>query len=259
MKINIEKADLVNIRTWFSDYVSAYKKGDPGIQENIELKEDHTSRVCKEILTVGEKLGLSDDELRLAEIIALLHDVGRFEQYARYGTFNDRISVNHAQLGIDILEENKVLKDLDPEIRDIVIKSISHHNRPALPEEEDESCIFYTRLLRDADKLDIWKVVTDYYHRNNEKRNAGLELDLPDSPGVSPGVVEDIRNKRAVNMKNINNLNDFKLLQMAWVFDINFQPTLEIIRERHYLDKIKSVLPHTPETGEIFRIIYQEL
>ncbi|MDT8401961.1 MAG: HD domain-containing protein [Bacteroidales bacterium] len=259
MRINIDESSLEDIKRWFADYVTSFKKGEPEIQENIELKEDHTYRVCKEILTIGIKLDLSDDELRLAEIIALLHDVGRFEQYAGYGTFNDGKSVNHAGLGIEIILRNGVLDTLDISIRDLVIKAIAYHNRVSLPDDETETCLFYSMLLRDADKLDIWKVVTDYYHRKDGKRNHGLELELPDTAGVSAEVLDDIRNGRAVNMKNIRNLNDFKLLQMAWIFDINFKPTRDIIKERNYLDKIRAVLPQSPETEEIFSRIYKEL
>lgn len=252
MKINIDEAGLQNIKKWFADYVDTFKKGDPEIQENIELKEEHTYRVCKEILTIGKKLGLKDDELRLAEIIALLHDVGRFEQYARYRTFNDSKSVNHAGLGIEIILRNSVLGNLDSRIQALVVKAIGYHNQVSLPADEAGTYLFYSRLLRDADKLDIWKVVTDYYHRKGGKRNYGLELELPDTPGVSTEVLDDIRKKRTVNMKNILNLNDFKLLQMSWIFDINFKPSLDIIKERHYLEKIRAVLPQSEEIDDLF-------
>ena len=259
MQIKVNKENLRDIKTWLEKYIHTYKNKGPDIQENIGLKEDHTKRVCNEILILGKRLGLNDDELRLAEIIALLHDVGRFEQYARYGTFKDGKSVNHAELGIQILEKNGVLRNLNPSIQDLVKRSINYHNHVSLPVEETEACLFYSRLLRDADKLDIWKVVTDYYQRKNRKRNTGLELELPDTPGVSEKVVEAIRNKEAVNMKDLKNLNDFKLLQAGWIFDINFEPSLEIIKERRYLEKIEAALPDLPETNEIFRIIYDEL
>ncbi len=259
MKIKVSKETLEDIKKWLAEYIGVFKKYDPGIQENIELKKDHTRRVCENIIFIGSKLGLRSDELRLAEIIALLHDAGRFEQYARYGTFKDGKSVNHAELGIQILEKNGVLKNLDYTIQDLVKRSIKYHNHVSLPPEETETCLFYSRLLRDADKLDIWKVVTDYYHRKNRKINTGLELELPDTPGISEKVLEAIRNKKAVNMKDVQNLNDFKMLQAGWIFDINFEASLEIIRERHYLEKIKAALPQSTETDEIFDFIYSNL
>jgi response regulator RpfG family c-di-GMP phosphodiesterase len=88
----VEHQNLTEIKNWFTQYVRLFKNGDETDQRNIILKEDHTFRVCNEILNIGKKLGLNDDELRLAEIIALLHDVGRFEQYTVYKTFSDRQS-----------------------------------------------------------------------------------------------------------------------------------------------------------------------
>ncbi|MBN1388112.1 MAG: HD domain-containing protein [Bacteroidales bacterium] len=255
MQIKVSRESLAEIKNWFSDYVDAFKKGDPEIQENIELKEDHTRRVCKEILKIGESLGLTEEELNMAEIIALLHDVGRFEQYARYRTFKDSKSENHAELGVKIIEEKEVLKHLNDDIQDLIIKSIRYHNHPTLPGEERESLLFYSRLLRDADKLDIWKVVTDYYSRQDMKRNTALELELPDSPGYSEEVVRDLKNKKSVHMKNVRNLNDFKLLQAGWVFDINFEPSLEMVKQRRYLEKIREALPETTEIDEIFEFI----
>ncbi|MFO7852317.1 MAG: HD domain-containing protein [Bacteroidota bacterium] len=252
MQIRVGGEQTTNIKNWFSGYVDTFKKGDPEMQENIKLKEDHTRRVCREILKIGKKLGLKDDELRLAEIIALLHDVGRFEQYARYRTFKDRKSENHAELGIRILEEKGILRHFDDTIQYLIIRSIRYHNRASLPTDENETCLFYSKLLRDADKLDIWKVVTDYYHRKDGKKNTALELELPDTPGISREVYNDLLNKRPVKTKNIHNLNDFKLLQAGWIFDINFKPSLDMAKKRHYLEKIRTVLPESKEIDEVY-------
>ena len=108
MKISINEKNVAHLKDWFSNYVQTFKHGDKDLQKNIILKEKHTTQVCKEILNIGEQLKLNDDELRLSEVIALFHDVGRFEQYTRYKTFVDRKSANHAELGIKILTKNKV-------------------------------------------------------------------------------------------------------------------------------------------------------
>ena len=259
MQIRVSRENLKEIKDWFADYVDSYKKGDPEIQENIELKEDHTGRVCKEILRIGERLGLTEEELNLAELIALLHDVGRFEQYARYRTFKDSKSENHAELGVKIIEEKEILKRLNDDVQDTIVKSIRYHNHPTLPADERESLLFYSKLLRDADKLDIWKVVTDYYSRKDGKRNRALELELPDSPGYSQEVARNLKNKKSVHMKYVRNLNDFKLLQAGWIFDINFEPSMEMVKQRRYLQKIREALPESAEIDEIFDFIYNNV
>jgi len=257
MQIRITDTELSDISKWFDEFTENYYGHDETVNKNLGIKQDHTSRVCIEILSIGIQLGLSGEELRLAELIALLHDVGRFEQFARYRTFSDSKSENHALLGLKIIIENRILENLDTEVKEIVFKSIEYHNHASLPADESEHILFYSRLLRDADKLDIYKVVTDYYLGSD--KNGSLIMDLPDKPGISEKVFEDIKSRNIVNIDHINNINDFKLLQAAWVFDINFRATMDRIRERKYLEKIRSVLPDTEETEELFEILGRQV
>ncbi|MBN2040620.1 MAG: HD domain-containing protein [Spirochaetes bacterium] len=256
MQTLLPTGTLKKTKEWFTDYTDSFSSNDPDIQQNIDLKKDHTLRVCGEILYIGESLGLKDDELNLAEIIALFHDIGRFEQYTRYKTFVDKKSENHAELGISVLNSSGILKNFDSTAVELITKAVKYHNLASLPEDESETCLFYSRLIRDADKIDIWKVVIDYYNRTDTRRNTAIELDLPDSPGFSEEVYSDLANRRIVSINHIKNLNDFKLLQVGWIFDINFQPTFKRIKERGYLDSIKKVLPDSKEINNIFNIIY---
>jgi len=251
----IDQRNVRDLKRWFHRYVQTFKNADRELQQNAILKEEHTTRVCEEIRSIGESLGRNSNELRLAEIIALLHDIGRFEQYSRYRTFVDHKSEDHADLGITILKRYGVLNELDESIRSLILRTIMYHNRAALPQEETETCMFFTKLLRDADKLDIWRVVTEYYTLNMGKRNGAIELDLPDTPGFSDEVYQDLVAKRVVDIKHVKNLNDFKLLQTGWVFDINFRPTLYSMMSRRYLETIRSVLPESEKIQEIFSAI----
>jgi HD superfamily phosphohydrolase YqeK len=251
---NITKKDVGDLKKWFCNYVHTFKTGDDNQQGNIVLKEEHTLRVCKEILDIGEQLGLDEDGLRLSEIIALFHDIGRFEQYAQYQTFVDSQSVDHSLLGVKILEENNVLCSLDEPVQELILRTIKYHNRATLPREETETCLFFAKLLRDADKLDIWRVVTDYYHQKNGKRNGVIEYGLPDTPEISEEVYYNLMNKKMVNIRHVKNLNDFKLLQIGWVFDINFSPTFQRIKTRRYLDLIRDVLPKSKKIKDIFAV-----
>jgi hypothetical protein len=80
-------------------------------------------------------------------------------------------------------------------------------------------------------------------------------LNLPDTPGISEGVYRKLMNKSIVNIDHVTNLNDFKLLQAGWIFDINFQPTMDCIRKRHYIEMIRESLPESKDIDEIFHII----
>jgi hypothetical protein len=125
--------------------------------------------------------------MRFAETAALFHDIGRFEQLVRYGTFSDHHSVNHAELGVSVLESEGVLAGLQPEDRDGLGRVIRNHNRFAISEGESGFHLAQSRLLRDADKLDIFRILIDFY-RNGGGENSTVALGLSDSDAISPAV-----------------------------------------------------------------------
>ena len=252
----MDQQSVAYFKKWFHAYVKSYASDDPELQRNFDLKEKHTFRVCLEITRVGKELGLNGEKQRFAEVIALFHDIGRFEQYARYRTFLDGRSLNHAEAGVTILCETAVLDNLDADSRDLILNAIANHNKAALPPCEDERCLFFSRLLRDADKLDIWRVVTDYYQRRAKgERNPAIELGLPDTPGISREVRGALMSQEIVQAANIKNLNDFKLLQVGWVYDLNFTPALGRLVEKGYLDMIRATISDSAAVREIFTAV----
>ncbi len=222
-------------------------KDDTVYDQTIKLKLEHTERVCKEIVVLGQGLGLSADELLLAETVALFHDIGRFKQYQVYGTFRDANSENHAALGLRELKRHEVLSACSGIERSLVFKSIGYHNVRILPEDEDERILFFSRLLRDADKLDIWRVFIDYYDGQYEDPNSIVVWGLPDNKVCTPEIMEALSLKKMADTRYMATLNDFKLLQVSWVFDVNFGPTFRAIRERSYIESIAATLPQTEE------------
>lgn len=253
------KKQLEALKERFADYVRTFHSDHPEIQRNMDLKQEHTLRVCREIVQLGQQLELQPSDLYLAEVMALFHDIGRFEQYTRYQTFVDRHSVNHAELGVEVLQQEGLLDLLDTASQDLILRAISYHNRARVPQEETEECLFFTRLLRDADKLDIWKVVIEYYYDGNGDRNDAISLGFPDTPGISEGVYQDLMHRQIVDIQHLHNLNDFKLLQIGWIYDINFIPALHAVRERRYLEQIRATLPAFPQIERIFETIDEYL
>jgi len=245
---------LPGLKTWFKDYTRRFSSDDPIVQESMDLKTEHTWRVCKAIVNIGGSLDLSREDLCLAEAAALLHDIGRFEQYRRYRTFSDYRSEDHAALGVRVIKANRVLHDLEPAMAETIVRVLGYHNRAALPVGEEARCLFFLKLLRDADKVDIWRVVTDYYQNAGHKRNQTIELDLPDRPQVSDSVYKTLMNGKLAQMADLKTLNDFKLLQIGWIYDINFPRTFQIVRENGYLEMILNALPETSvRVAEIYR------
>lgn len=245
---------LPRLNGWFEQYVHGFSSSDSITQQNMDLKAEHSRRVCEAIKDIGRSLGLSKEELCLAEASGLLHDIGRFEQYRRYKTFDDRRSENHALLGVKVIQANRVLDGLESNDADIILRVIGYHNRAALPVGEEDRCLLFLKLLRDADKLDIWHVVTEYYQHAGNNRNASIELDLPDKDWVSTPVYEALVKGKLVQMADLKTLHDFKLLQIGWIYDVNFLRTFQVVREKRYLEKIRDALPRSRRISEAYKL-----
>ncbi|MDP8228228.1 MAG: HD domain-containing protein, partial [Candidatus Electryoneaceae bacterium] len=83
------------IKEWVDDFTGQFMVDDEHITANLLLKLHHTYRVETEIKMLAESLALSTEDTYIARVIALLHDVGRFPQFAKYGTYSDRLSESH--------------------------------------------------------------------------------------------------------------------------------------------------------------------
>jgi putative nucleotidyltransferase with HDIG domain len=247
MNITSRLPELVK---WFDDYVCGFSSDDPDVMENVALKRDHTLGVCEAARDIGESLGLSHEDLCLAGAGALLHDIGRFEQYHRYRTFSDSRSENHGALGVKVINETGILEGLNGDAAKIILFCVAAHNRADLPEISDRRALFFLKLLRDADKVDIWRVVTGYYENADNHTNRAVALNLPDDPEISDAVCRSLMEGRVVNMADLKTVNDFKLLQMGWVYDLNFPRTFELAKQNRYIEKIRDALPRTEKSVE---------
>jgi len=212
----MEKDTYQYFRKWFSQYVRSFYSDDPYIAQNIKLKEYHSLRVCQNASLICGSEQLPDDELYLAMTIALFHDIGRFEQFQKYRTFKDSESENHALLSVNILKSEKVLSSLTSEEQEMIFTAISHHNAKKLPQNLNRECLFHCRLVRDADKLDILKVLDDHYSIKDKSPNPALELGLPDIPEYSHYMVDDILNNRISSTAGVRTCNDLRLSRLAW-------------------------------------------
>src|SRR5664280_1224018 len=150
-------------RDWFLDYTNRFQSLDPAVEKNIILKIGHTYRVCDNVSRIAKSLGMERCDLVMAEVLALFHDIGRFEQLKVFGSFNDRITVDHAKLGLKVLNNSRVLACLPRNERRLLCRSIWLHNKYEIPEKERLDTILFSRLIRDADKLDILGVINEHF------------------------------------------------------------------------------------------------
>lgn len=239
----MNRAELSALKTWFADYCRSFYSADADEQRNIYLKELHTSNVCDNIISIARDELLNEEQQLLAEVIALFHDVGRFPQYRQYKTFKDSDSTNHAALGAKVLRENNVLARFPKDDQDTIIQAVRLHNVFAIPAKLSADGELFLKLIRDADKLDIWRVFIEYYALPEAERASAVGLGFPDLPVCSDEVLACLEDGRMVNLSMLKTLNDFKLLQLSWVFDLNFAASFRLLKERDYIGNIAATLP----------------
>jgi len=242
----MDKYLFESLNNFFINYVKGFYLKDEETNFNLKLKEEHTMRVCSNITDIGKEAGLDESDLIHANIIALFHDIGRFEQFSRYRTFSDARSENHSELGIKMLVEKNILNDLTDYERNVVIMAIRNHNALMLPDIDDEKALTFAKLIRDADKLDILGILSDYYKspKHFEHLKVGESSGVK---GISGNILESVMNFRHIKFSDIKTSDDMKLLRLSWIYDINYKITLMKVMERGYLDVIFEALPNTDE------------
>jgi len=237
---------LNKIAAWFSGYVATFCGESSAEKRNYDLKIDHTHQVRAIIGRLTASLDLKSEERALAAAIAICHDVGRFPQYRQYGTFNDAASTNHAALAIRTLKAEGILDIIAAEERRLLLQAVALHNVFTLPEDLDPVIRRLTMLIRDADKLDIWRVLIECCTSRPEERASAVFLELPETGACSPLALAEVVAGRMPNRELLTTVDDIKLLQLSWAYDLNFSESFKILAEREHLETLASLLPRQP-------------
>lgn len=177
---------LAPIAEWFDRYVAGFYGQDPYVNANLRYKECHCRHVRALMLDLARQLDQQAGVQALAEAIGLLHDVGRFEQFATYRTYRDSQSVDHAALGVEVLQRHRVLAPLDPSEQDLAEAAIRLHAVRDLPEGLPGERLLLAQMVRDCDKLDIYRIVTGAYrdyHQDPAHHDLGVRF--PDEPSCT--------------------------------------------------------------------------
>lgn len=243
----MQSSDLDTFRNWFSEYTRTFYTDNAEDRRNIDLKVRHTYFVCENIVGIAKEEHLSDNDLMIAETAALFHDLGRFLQYSRYKTFRDSVSVNHGRLGAEVLDKEGVLRHLPLHELQLIMNAVRFHNAFEIPAFEDQQNVLFLQLIRDADKLDIWRIFAEYYESPEDQQPSAVGLGLPDLPGYSETVLSCLYKKTLVSLSGLKTLNDFKLMQLSWAYDLNCRHSFRLMAERGYIRKIAASLPQTDE------------
>jgi putative nucleotidyltransferase with HDIG domain len=242
--------DQLNKR--FRNYLAELKMEDEFVKDHVDFKIKHTYHVIKNIREIAQQTGLTPEDTELAKIIALVHDIGRFEQFITYHTFDDKISVNHAESGIHIMNRINFLDGtMSPDENELITKAVLNHNIFRLDPDLEERVSLFSRLIRDADKLDIWEILIDRDIVNQILDSSKIETsyEVPDQ------ILNCFRNQQVVPSGAVL-MNDHRFLRLSWIYDMNFTATYKLIIEREYAEKILARIPSSQRKEEIAAIIH---
>jgi len=209
----------------------------------LQLKFDHSRRVAFEAREIAVDLGWNEPDTLMAEIIGLLHDVGRFSQYQEFRTYFDPKSVNHGCRGFQVLSNSDWLAGLSSAENHLILESVRLHNRHQLPEDMSADLRRFVHLVRDADKLDIFFVLNRAIEEETLKDNPEIIWNLPRDIPPSQAILDDLQNCRQARYENVKSQADFCLLQLCWIYDLNYVSTIRKVADREVVDQIASALP----------------
>lgn len=269
--INKPVINRKNVINAFAEYVRNYDPSD----EKIKLKIEHTYRVAGLCQRIAESLGLSEPDVDIAWLLGMLHDIGRFEQIRRFGTFNDAQSVDHAEFGADLLfkeglirkfaegyyEECELARSGDEEAEQI-IKNNEHHNKDTgllemairqhnkyrVKEDLTERQRMFCDILRDADKVDIFKVNADIpmeiiYDVTTEELKSGV---------ISKEVLESFYKRETVLKSVRKSAVDHIVGHISLLFELVYKESYRQAKEQGYVYKLLDFKSDVPEVNAEF-------
>lgn len=258
----------------YDAYVDTFRGTDGRLPTMMQLKRTHTAFVVRNAELIAEGEGFSSEEREVSVAAALLHDTGRYEQLKRYNTFRDSDSVDHAVFSHDIVKELGWLDEVRSEAKskgegeqwkDAILKAVLYHNRRDLPREIENPLSTSTSHLcllavsahtvRDADKLDIFRVLEDQVAHTDWRRDSRAFWNLAVSAPPNLVVVANIEKGEPVDYQHIKSLADFVLIQVGWMISgLHFATSRRLCRERGHLAYRRDFLHQLTDAPAIDRL-----
>jgi putative nucleotidyltransferase with HDIG domain len=223
----------------FDKYVNNYDLDNL----DILLKYNHSYRVMNLQEKYARLLGWNEEDVELARIIGLLHDIGRFEQLKVYNTYNDLKSIDHADYSVEqLFEKNEIVRFCNKEEwYPIISFAIKNHNKHHIEDCDDDRMLKHARLIRDTDKLDILYIFGTLHE---------IKMKINDSV-IHDEVKDSIKNHTTADRKYIITDNDHYASKIAFAFDIYNDVALYEYKE--YLESFIEPLKDNKELYEIYK------
>ncbi len=226
--IDIEKAKIA-----FKDFLEEYKdKSDLG----FELKIVHTYHVAENAKKIAQELNLGKEDIELAELIGILHDIGRFEELKITKELNS-VKFDHAGHGSKMLFEKGMIRKFieDNQYDNIIKRAIENHSKLEIEKDLDERTLLHSKIIRDADKIDNYRVKKDEKVEAIFPKRVNKKEDMEESK-MSDKDYNTILDKKCVYIHDRVTPLDFWVCILAFTFDLNFDVSYKIVKENDYIN-----------------------
>ncbi len=237
----------------FREYTTQYNASD----EKVKLKIDHTYRVCGLCQQIATQSEFDENDIELAWLTGLLHDVGRFEQLKRYGTFIDAQSIDHAEFGADILfQEGKIRDYIEDTLEDELLeKTVRCHSAYRVPANYTAREKKFADLLRDADKIDILKVniIVPFEEIYNVTTYDLKHCKVTEE--VMQAFFEEHAVLRSLKKTPVDNI----VGHISLVYELVYPISRKLVCEQGYLNKLMDFQSELPETNVQFAKIREKM
>ena len=171
-------------------------------------------------------------------VIALLHDIGRFQQAKEMKSFREDITkFDHATLGVKLLFEKNEIRNFvqNNDYDEIIKKAIGNHSKYILDESGlSDKEILHSKIIRDADKIDSFRAknVDDIYTMANIHRE-----DIENSK-ITDKIYDDFMSERTILSKDRRSGIDIWISYIAFIFGLEFKCSYELIKNKDYVNKL---------------------
>ena len=218
-------------REVFEKYLDGYDRDE----DKIRLKIVHTYGVVNCMNAITGRMGLSEEDRQLAAVIALLHDIGRFEQLRRFNSF-EPTTMDHAAYGVQVLFEEGMIRRFveEPKWDTVIRNAIAWHSAFAIEGIMDERMLLHARLIRDADKLDNCRVKLE----EALQTMLGTSEEEVGSTSLSDSVYHTVMNRSCILLGDRKTKADYWASYIAYFFDIYFPETMQMILEQNFIHRI---------------------
>lgn len=234
---------------WLTAYIKR-KMEDVRDPVPLELKRLHSWKVYENASFIADSELASPELVRSARLAALYHDIARFDQYRLFGTFKDAQSFDHGLRGVKILKQEKRFSEENSQIANLALTAVGLHNRRLLPRQLASKALAPVNIVRDADKLDILRVLDE--HLKEKPYSPTVILSLPDEPDLhNPQVSQAVLNGECPSYGDLRSVNDFRVLLGAWFFAMNFRASRKLFIERPHAQNLVEALPDNRAYGRI--------